>query len=144
MGIHRKAARSLVFGMAKFGGLGLDLLATLQGHIRLQYLLGHLQCGDHTGQLVIMLIEYTQLECGSMDNILEQNYDKFSKCIINKNWTTEIWQHLHRCKATVAVQQKWKLRSGRMLIPQARPAHKYPSPPWEMIHPPGGDNAVCM
>jgi hypothetical protein len=32
----------------------------------------------------------------------------------------------------------------KMLIPQVRPAHKYPILPWEMIHPPGGDNAVCM
>jgi hypothetical protein len=31
-----------------------------------------------------------------------------------------------------------------VLIPQVRLAHKYPIPPWEMIHPPGGDNAVCM
>jgi hypothetical protein len=31
-----------------------------------------------------------------------------------------------------------------MLIPQVRPAHKYPNSPWEMIHPPGGDNAVFM
>jgi hypothetical protein len=31
-----------------------------------------------------------------------------------------------------------------MLIPQVRPAHKYPNSPWETIHPPGGDNAVCM
>jgi hypothetical protein len=30
-----------------------------------------------------------------------------------------------------------------LLIPQVRPAHKYPISPWEMIHPPGGDNAVC-
>jgi hypothetical protein len=30
-----------------------------------------------------------------------------------------------------------------MLIPQVRPAHKYPIPPWEMIHLPGGDNSVC-
>jgi hypothetical protein len=30
----------------------------------------------------------------------------------------------------------------RMLIPQVRLAHKYPISPWEMIHPPGGDNPV--
>jgi hypothetical protein len=47
MGINRKAARVVVFGMAQFGGLGLDHLVTLQGHRRLQYLLGHLWCGDH-------------------------------------------------------------------------------------------------
>jgi hypothetical protein len=27
---------------------------------------------------------------------------------------------------------------------QVRLAHKYPIPPWEMIHPPEGDNPVCM
>jgi hypothetical protein len=30
-----------------------------------------------------------------------------------------------------------------VLIHQVRPAHKYPISPWEMIHLPGGDNAVC-
>jgi hypothetical protein len=30
-----------------------------------------------------------------------------------------------------------------MLIPQVRPAHKYPISPWEMIHLPLGDNALC-
>jgi hypothetical protein len=33
---------------------------------------------------------------------------------------------------------------GVMLIPQVRPAHKYPNPPWETIQPPGGYNAECM
>jgi hypothetical protein len=31
-----------------------------------------------------------------------------------------------------------------MLRPQGRLAHKYPISPWEMIHPPGGDNPVRM
>jgi hypothetical protein len=31
-----------------------------------------------------------------------------------------------------------------LLIPQVRPAHKYPISPWEIIHPLGGDNAVFM
>jgi hypothetical protein len=30
-----------------------------------------------------------------------------------------------------------------MLIPQVRPAHKYPVSPWETIHLPLGDNALC-
>jgi hypothetical protein len=30
----------------------------------------------------------------------------------------------------------------RLLIPQVRLARKYPISPWEMIHPPGGDNPV--
>jgi hypothetical protein len=31
-----------------------------------------------------------------------------------------------------------------LLLIQVRLAHKYPIPPWEMIHSPGGDNEVCM
>jgi hypothetical protein len=88
MGINRKAAIAVVFGAAQFGGLGMDQLATLQWHSRLQYILGHIRCGDHTGQLMRILIEYTQLGCGTTENILEQDYDKFSNCIMNKNWIT--------------------------------------------------------
>jgi hypothetical protein len=105
MGINRKAERVVVFGMAQFGGLGMDHLATLQGQSRLQYILGHIRCRDNTGQLMRMIIEYTQLECGTVENIPEQDYDRFSNCIINKNWITENWQHLHSCKATFAVQK---------------------------------------
>jgi hypothetical protein len=64
MGIARTAPRSVVFGTAQYGGLGLTHLAALQGHTCLQYLLGHLRCGDATGCLMQMLLEYTQLECG--------------------------------------------------------------------------------
>jgi uncharacterized protein YsxB (DUF464 family) len=31
-----------------------------------------------------------------------------------------------------------------MLIRQVRLAHKYPNSPWELIHPPGRDNPVCI
>jgi hypothetical protein len=31
-----------------------------------------------------ILIEYTQLESGTMEKILEQYYNRFSNCIINK------------------------------------------------------------
>jgi hypothetical protein len=59
-----------------------------------------------------MIIEYTQLECGTMENILEQDYNKSSNCIINHKWITEIRQHLHNCKATVAVQPKMEAAFG--------------------------------
>jgi hypothetical protein len=48
MGIARSAPRAIVFGTLQFGGLVLAHLAALQGHTRLQYLLGHLRYGDAT------------------------------------------------------------------------------------------------
>jgi hypothetical protein len=41
MGIVRNAARKVMFGSAKYCGLGLDHLATTQNYSRLQYLIGH-------------------------------------------------------------------------------------------------------
>jgi hypothetical protein len=52
MGIHRKAHRSVVFGRAQFGGLGLEHLAAYQGYNRLQYLKGNLRCNSATGKLM--------------------------------------------------------------------------------------------
>jgi hypothetical protein len=49
------------------------------------------------------------------------------------------------CLQSVPAIHHWLgLGGGRLLIPQVRPAHNYPNSLWEMIHPPGGDNAVCM
>jgi hypothetical protein len=64
MGITRKAHRSVVFGTAQFGGLGLEHLAAYQGHTRLQYLMGHIRCNSTTGKLMRLMLDYTQLECG--------------------------------------------------------------------------------
>jgi hypothetical protein len=49
MGIARSAPRKVVFGTTQYGGLGMTHLSALQGNSRLQYLLGHLRCGDTTG-----------------------------------------------------------------------------------------------
>jgi hypothetical protein len=103
MGIARSALRAVIFVTAQFGGLGLTHLTAMQGHTRLQYLLGHLRGGDATGSIMQMLLEYTQLECGCRGNPLAQYYNNYSALIINTNWITEVWEHLHTCKATVEV-----------------------------------------
>jgi hypothetical protein len=57
MGINRKTARSVVFGTSKYGRLGLDHLAAVQGFGHLQYLIGSLGTKDTTGDLYKMLLE---------------------------------------------------------------------------------------
>jgi hypothetical protein len=82
MGISRKAHRSVVFGTAQFGGLGLEHLAAYQGHNRLQYLMGHLRCNSTTGKLMRSMIDYTQLECGCSGNVLEEDYKRYSRVLL--------------------------------------------------------------
>jgi hypothetical protein len=75
MGIARSAPRTVIFGTTQFGGLELNHLAAMQGHTLLQYLLGHLRCGDAIGRLMQMLLAYTQLECSCRGNPLAQDYN---------------------------------------------------------------------
>jgi hypothetical protein len=62
MGITSKPPRAVVFGTARYGGIGLDHLTAVQSHRHLQYLVGHLRCQDTTGQLISMTMEFTQME----------------------------------------------------------------------------------
>jgi hypothetical protein len=75
MGINRKAPNTVVFGASSYGGFELDHLAAVQGFGWLQYLMGHLRGQDGTGKLVQMLIELTQLECGSLEPIFTLEYE---------------------------------------------------------------------
>jgi hypothetical protein len=94
MGIVRSAPRKVVIGTKQYGSLGLTHLAELQGNNRLQYLLGHLRYGDTTCELMQMLLEYTQLECGCRGNPLLQDYKNYECLLLNKKWITEVWGHL--------------------------------------------------
>jgi hypothetical protein len=89
--ITRKAPGAVVFGTTRYGGIGVDHLTEVQSHGQLQYLLGHLRWQYTAGQLICMMMEFTQ-------NVLEQSYKQYSESIIDENWITEILAHLEICK----------------------------------------------
>jgi hypothetical protein len=113
MGIHRKAHRSVVFGTAQVGGLDMEHLAAYQGHNRLKYLMGHLRCNITTGKLMRSMLDYTQLECGCSGNVLEEDYERYSRVLLTENWITGIWEHLHSCKSTLKITAEWKMLPNR-------------------------------
>jgi hypothetical protein len=106
MGTARSAPRKVVFGKTIWRPRSDTPSGTAgqhQGNIRLQYLLGHLRCGDATGELMQMLLEYTQLECGCRGKPLQQDYKNYECLLLKKNWITEVWGQLSTCKATVEI-----------------------------------------
>jgi hypothetical protein len=60
-----------------------------------------------------MLLKYTQLECGCCGNPLAQDYNNYYTLLINTNWTTEVWEYLHTCNATVEVDGLWQPEANR-------------------------------
>jgi hypothetical protein len=108
-----------VFGTSKYGGLGLDHLAAVQGFAQLQYLIGSLRTQDTTGDLYQMLLEYTQPECGTDTPILEAEFTRYGPTILTKNWITECWRYLSLCKSTVEITGLWaptKSRQGDIAL----------------------------
>jgi hypothetical protein len=114
MGIVCNAARKVVFGTAKYGGLGLDHLATIQNYSRLQYLIGHIRSKSITIKLIRQQLDYTQLEIGCSAQVLGQYYTRYSEAILCPNWITAIWESLHACKATVAINSDWIPQPARI------------------------------
>jgi hypothetical protein len=114
MGINRSTSRSVVFGTSKYGGLGLDHLAVVQGFGQLQYLIGGMWTQDTTGDLYQMLLEYAQLEYGIATPILEANFARYEHAILTKKWITECWRYLSLCKSSVTISGLWSPTKGRL------------------------------
>jgi hypothetical protein len=102
-GVNRNTSMHMVSGTCKYGGLGLDHLAAVQGFTQIQYLIGSLRTHDTTGDLYQILPEYTQLECGTTIPILEAYFSRYEQIILTKNWFTECWISLSLCKSTVKI-----------------------------------------
>jgi hypothetical protein len=103
MGIVRNAARKVVFGSAKYCGLGIDHLATIKNYSRLQYLIFHIRSKSVTSKLICQQLDYTQLEIACPAQVLGQDYNRYIQAILCPNWITSIWESLHACKASVAI-----------------------------------------
>jgi hypothetical protein len=66
-----------------------------------------------TGQLARMMLEIEKLEYGCIGNVLEQDYERYHRTIIDKNWITEIWFHLQLYYAKIQINGLWTPTPGR-------------------------------
>jgi hypothetical protein len=60
-----------------------------------------------------MLIEFTHLECGSLEPIFTLEYEEYMKTILTRNWVTEIWTYLDLCKGNLNIVSMWKPEKQR-------------------------------
>jgi hypothetical protein len=60
-------------------------------------------------------IYFAQLETGLPDPILSLWHDTSSKCIINKTWIYEIWDHLSKCQCYIIITDQWRTLPQRKI-----------------------------
>ncbi|MFO0446266.1 MAG: hypothetical protein ACK51L_01245, partial [bacterium] len=88
--VNRNTARSIVFGVEKYGGLGLPNLYIVQGVDKLKLFLGHLRIQDRTGNLIHIDMSYIQLLTGSGTLFLNQPADSY--LWIDSGWLQSLWK----------------------------------------------------
>jgi hypothetical protein len=54
------------------------------------------------------MLDYTQLECRCSGNVLEEDYERYSRVLLTENCITGIWEHLYPCKSTLRITAEWK------------------------------------
>jgi hypothetical protein len=104
---------------------------------------------DHMAEATIgalaNLATATAADRGVVAALIQANYRLAKQLEDNSTELRELKAFLKKERSEKHGQRSFNPSTRKyLLIPQVRPAHKYLSSPWEMIHPPGGDNAVCM
>jgi hypothetical protein len=61
-----------------------------------------------------MILEYTQLECGTATPILEANFYRYKHEILTKKMIMECWRYLSLCNASVKISGLWSPAKGRL------------------------------
>jgi hypothetical protein len=73
----------MVFGPKSLGGLEMHHLYTIQGTNRLQYFMGHITCQDGNCNLMIICMDFNQLEVGTYDPFLFLNYTSAGTALLS-------------------------------------------------------------
>jgi hypothetical protein len=60
-----------------------------------------------------MLIEFTQLEYGSLKPIFTLDYEEYMTITLTRDWVTEIWAYLGLCKGKLNISGMWKPEKER-------------------------------
>lgn len=97
---------AILFGDARFGGLGLPNLYTAQGYGQLKFLVGHLKLADETGQLIQISLSHLQIHIGCATPVLRLAFAPYAKWIDN-SWLTSIWKHASLLSIGIDIGDQW-------------------------------------
>ncbi len=88
MGFNKCFPRAVAFGPVEMGGLALRDLAVEQGILQIRRLPEHIYHQTEAGDLLLISLQYLQMEAGTVDHILEHPLSTFS--YITPCWLSSI------------------------------------------------------
>jgi hypothetical protein len=71
MGYNRNMPKEVVYGPEDLGGLGLHDLYVEQGIKQISTLIGHVRQGSDTGRMMLIQLEWCQVQAGTVDDLLQ-------------------------------------------------------------------------
>jgi hypothetical protein len=104
--LNRNTARSIIFGPANLGGLGLPHLYNYQGFVKISLFLGHIQLQDKTGKLLLVSLSHLQLFVGIGQLVLNASFRKYSSYIDN-GWLKLLWEFASHAEITFHSNLVW-------------------------------------
>lgn len=110
--IQRNCLRSVMYLTDSYGGLKIMRIFHLQGFSKMQFYCIHTRNMDMTGKLLKISSRYTQLECGLSWPFSTYDFYK-TYFLITPTWTTNIWQYIMECHATLRQYDAWLYQPPR-------------------------------
>ena len=111
-GIQQHFPRSILESGHQYDGLNTIHFYDLHGIEKLKFFKYHTTRHDHTGKLIIISMQLTQLELGKATLFLNLNYDTNHQ-FTTTTWITHLWQYLSNRQLTVDMSIKSSLSLQR-------------------------------
>ena len=111
MGFNRHFLRSVVFGPSELGGIALCHIPTEQGIHQILYILEHVYNTTIAGQLIMMAVQYTQLEAGTKALILTDTNPDIS--YVTASWVTSVRDFLRNNQISLEFSESWNCNLSR-------------------------------
>ena len=111
-GTHSKFPKAIMQSGSSYGGYNIPHIYDLQGIHKLKFFKFHLTILDKTGRLMLIQLQYLQMEIGISQPFLNSDYDTYAP-LATPTWTKQIWEYLHKRDLQIDISRSYLLPKQR-------------------------------
>ena len=111
MGWLRTTSRAMIHGPIEKGGGNIPHLYAVQCGLKIMVVLNHIRANTELGQLILININWLQLEGGRSIQLFQDHYRME---YIKDNWLTHIQQYMQQCNLQLKSSKFWTPKMHRL------------------------------